>query len=152
MDNSISNKINHYEAILYKKMYKQVNGVKGGIYFLYWDYNYWMQEVVMVIGDGQGSLACYSPWSHKELDMTERLNWSWSWRRNDRNLPCGEHFSHRYCRQESSIDAKMTEWKYDKKHNIWNYLSTTYLLLSKEKLEILQWGNLAKISNWHHQK
>ena len=27
-------------------------------------------------GDGQGGLACCSPWGHKELDMTERLNWS----------------------------------------------------------------------------
>ena len=25
-------------------------------------------------GEGQGSLACCSPWSHKELDMTELLN------------------------------------------------------------------------------
>ena len=25
-------------------------------------------------GDGQGRLACYSPWGHKELDMTDRLN------------------------------------------------------------------------------
>ena len=25
-------------------------------------------------GDGQGSLACCSPWGHKELDMTEQLN------------------------------------------------------------------------------
>ena len=24
--------------------------------------------------EGQGSLACCSPWDHKELDMTERLN------------------------------------------------------------------------------
>ena len=24
--------------------------------------------------EGQGSLACYSPWGHKESDMTERLN------------------------------------------------------------------------------
>ena len=24
--------------------------------------------------EGQGSLACCSPWGHKELDMTERLN------------------------------------------------------------------------------
>ena len=23
------------------------------------------------VGDGQGSLASYSPWGHKELDMTE---------------------------------------------------------------------------------
>ena len=25
-------------------------------------------------GEGQGSLACYSPWRCKESDMTERLN------------------------------------------------------------------------------
>ena len=28
------------------------------------------------VGDGQGSLMCCSPWSLKELDMTEQLNWS----------------------------------------------------------------------------
>ena len=27
------------------------------------------------VGDGQGSLACCSPWGCKELDMTEWLNW-----------------------------------------------------------------------------
>ena len=26
------------------------------------------------VGDGQGGLACCSPWGHKELDMTEWLN------------------------------------------------------------------------------
>ena len=26
--------------------------------------------------DGQGSLACYSPWGHKESDTTEQLNWT----------------------------------------------------------------------------
>ena len=25
-------------------------------------------------GEGQGSLACYSRWGHKELNMTEQLN------------------------------------------------------------------------------
>ena len=28
------------------------------------------------VGDGQGSLACYSPWGHKESDTTEWLNWT----------------------------------------------------------------------------
>ena len=28
------------------------------------------------VGDGQGILACCSPWGHKELDTTERLNWT----------------------------------------------------------------------------
>ena len=27
------------------------------------------------VGDGQGSLTCYSPWGCKKLDMTEQLNW-----------------------------------------------------------------------------
>ena len=28
------------------------------------------------VGDGQGSLVCFNPWGHKELDMTEWLNWT----------------------------------------------------------------------------
>ena len=28
------------------------------------------------VGDGQGSLACCSPWGPKESDMTERLNYT----------------------------------------------------------------------------
>ena len=31
------------------------------------------------VGDGQGSLACCSPWGNKESDMTEQVNWTaWS--------------------------------------------------------------------------
>ena len=26
------------------------------------------------VGDGKGSLACCSPWGHKESDMTKQLN------------------------------------------------------------------------------
>ena len=28
------------------------------------------------VGDGQGSLACCSPWGHKESETTEQLNWT----------------------------------------------------------------------------
>ena len=28
------------------------------------------------VGEGQGSLACCSPWAHKASDRTERLNWT----------------------------------------------------------------------------
>ena len=28
------------------------------------------------VDDGQGNLACYSPWGCKESDTTERLNWT----------------------------------------------------------------------------
>ena len=34
-------------------------------------------EQALGVGDGQGSLACCSPWGGKESDMTERLNWTW---------------------------------------------------------------------------
>ena len=31
-------------------------------------------EQALGFGEGQRSLACCSPWGHKELDMTEQLN------------------------------------------------------------------------------
>ena len=31
-------------------------------------------EQALGVGDGQGSLACCSPWVRKDSDMTERLN------------------------------------------------------------------------------
>ena len=33
-------------------------------------------EFEQALGDdeGQGSLVCFSPWGHKELDMTKQLN------------------------------------------------------------------------------
>ena len=33
-------------------------------------------EYALGVGDGQGSLGWCSPWGHKELDMTEWLNWT----------------------------------------------------------------------------
>ena len=32
-------------------------------------------EQSLGVGDEQGSLACCSPWGHKESDLSERLNW-----------------------------------------------------------------------------
>ena len=40
------------------------------------------------VGDGQGSLECYSPWDCKESETTERLNWT-GW-----NLYSISHHSH----------------------------------------------------------
>ena len=33
-------------------------------------------EQSLGVGDGQGSLACCSPWGRKELDTTEQMNWT----------------------------------------------------------------------------
>ena len=42
-------------------------------------WHYWLDghefEQAPGVGDGQRSLACFSPWGHKESDMTEWLNW-----------------------------------------------------------------------------
>ena len=44
------------------------------------DWYHWLDvhesEQVLGVGDGQGSLACCSPWGHKGLDSTEELNWT----------------------------------------------------------------------------
>ena len=55
-------------------------------------------------GDGQGSLACCSPWGPKELDRTEWLNWTelnicWCfWLMSDLEpLPWIFHFSYCNC-------------------------------------------------------
>ena len=43
-------------------------------------------EHALGVGDGQGGLVCCSPWGHKELNSTERLNWL--------NWPLPRHRSH----------------------------------------------------------
>jgi len=44
------------------------------------EWNHWLDghefDQAPGVGDGQGSLACCSPWGCKELDMTEQLNWT----------------------------------------------------------------------------
>ena len=37
----------------------------------------WTWVWCLGFGDGQGGLVCCSPWGLKELDTTERLNWTW---------------------------------------------------------------------------
>ena len=36
-------------------------------------------EQALGVGDGQGSLACCSPWGQKELDMTEQQSERMKW-------------------------------------------------------------------------
>ena len=48
-----------------------------------WQRMKWLDGITWVfssgVGDGQGGLACCSPWGHKESDTTERLNWTEPW-------------------------------------------------------------------------
>ena len=41
-----------------------------------WHHRLSEHEFEQTLGDreGQGSLACYSPWGHKELGLTQKLN------------------------------------------------------------------------------
>ena len=44
------------------------------------EWHHWLNghefEQTLGVGDGQGSLACCSPWGHEESDTTEWLNWT----------------------------------------------------------------------------
>ena len=51
------------------------------------------------VDDAQGSLACCSPWSHKESDKTERLDWT---------------------EQESTGWAKDGSWMFELINKAWN--------------------------------
>ena len=46
-----------------------------------WHHRLYGHEIELApgVGDGQGGLACCSPWGHKESDMTEWLNWTEMW-------------------------------------------------------------------------
>ena len=66
------------------------------------------------VGDGQGGLACCSPWGRKEPDTTERLNSSKVWQAFT-NMDChGEKaptFSNlfpTFCGEESSVQGEDT--------------------------------------------
>ena len=58
-----------------------------------WHHRLNRQEFEQTSGDseGLGSLACCSPWGHKELDMTEQLNDN---NQKDDNSPVGEGRRH----------------------------------------------------------
>ena len=48
-------------------------------------------EQISEDNEGQGSLACYSPWGFKELDLTEQLNWRRQWHPTPVLLPRKSH-------------------------------------------------------------
>ena len=39
-------------------------------------WHHWFDGCTLGVGDGQGGLACCDSWGRKELDRTERLNWT----------------------------------------------------------------------------
>ena len=58
-------------------------------------------EQALGVGDGQGGLACCSPWGRKESDMTERLNWT----ELGRSPGEGKSYPLQYSGLENSMDC-----------------------------------------------
>ena len=65
-----------YNYLLYKTWRQEKKGTTedemAGWHHLLNGHEFWTPGV----GDGQGGLACCDSWGHKELDTTERLNWT----------------------------------------------------------------------------
>ena len=96
------------------------------------------------VGDGQGSLACCSPWGHKELDTTERLSWMYFiltavlWSRyyiipfhTWENWNTERLVTHGRTHSSYMIDVEMTPRKYDCRTQIRKWVRAYYKLVSK---------------------
>ena len=88
------------------------------------------------VGDGQGGLACYSPWGRRELDMTEQLNWT------DRNSPLNLL---RNSRVFSTADTALYTTTYDGQFPFSPHplQHLDYLLFDRMRSAISQWFLLA---------
>ena len=64
------------KEILGKTQGRRRRGREDEMVGCYHQFNGHEFEQALGVGDGQWGLACCSPWGCKELDMTERLNWS----------------------------------------------------------------------------
>ena len=71
------------------------------------------------IGDGQGGLACWNSWGHKESDTNERLNWT-----DIYFLLRGSHFHSIYLREKGNLIYRCLLKQTNKKTNQKN---TTHL-------------------------
>ena len=70
---------------------------------------------ILEVGDGQGGLACCSPWVPKELNMTRRLNWTEL--RNQRSN-CQHLLDHRKSKRVPEKHLLMPYWLYQS-HWLW---------------------------------
>ena len=68
-----SNWIFSFSALPFNSHYLEMCGSLWCLLLLFY---HCLWRFIPRVGDGQGSLASCSPWGCKELDMTERLNWT----------------------------------------------------------------------------
>ena len=109
------------------------------------------------VGDGQGCLVCYGPWGHKELDMTEQLNWTNPYpSQNIRKNWTGENnlkiiLWHHHC-----SDTKPVKYKKKKKRKKENYsgkyLWWIYMQESSTKYYQTEFNNIYIKRITHHDQ
>ena len=105
--------------------------------------------------EGQGSLVYYSPWGHKESDMTERLNnnhplWTWDSKRLRHFLVVKKHAESRRALELRFINFKSRELFFFF-NIIWNYSSQYFPWTQYSALHIRKWKyNLTNtpLSKW----
>ena len=67
------------KALMLEKIEREEKGrTEDGIDEWYHQFDGPEFEQALRIVDGQGSMACCSPWGCKKLDMTEQLSWYWT--------------------------------------------------------------------------
>ena len=92
------------------------------------------------VGDGQGGLACCSPWGHKGSDMTEWLNWTEAEfgaslaAQTVKNLPA---------MQQTQV---FPDWYYPEKVNISEDMKKISLFRYRPKKKKGYLGNTTKVS------
>ena len=99
------------------------------------------------VGDGQGSLVCFSPWGRRESDTTEQLHWTedkyiFNFLRNCQLVPLGGY---------TSFLPTISEWKFSAFSifkNIWHsfYFSMLVFLVYMCK-DISCWFQLHSIND-----
>ena len=68
--------LTHWRSLSWEKLKAEEKGMAedGMVGWHHWLNGHEFEQAPGT-GDGQGSLACFSPWRHKESDMTGWLNW-----------------------------------------------------------------------------
>ena len=99
------------------------------------------------VGDGQGGLACYGSWGHKESDMTEWLNWT---EKKINLIPD--------CNNSSIIPKKNNDWILESTllacHMFLLYLKRDVCKLGclPERAQFLQvWWGLPVMNGWRNR-
>ena len=76
-------------------------------------------------GDGQGSLACCSPWDHKESDTTKQLNWT---------KPEKYHWNMNTCSQSESLLEEILVYMSKSQYVHYNSLEKSWLQYVCDKI------------------